>query len=334
MKDTVTASPLALIADIGGTNARFAFVARPGDPPQPLPPLSTQDPALPTAEAALQAAISASPAPPRSAVLAVAGPIAGARAELTNANWRFDGRALRDAVGVDTGLLLNDFEALAMAAPALRPDDLDWIGTQRESDPQGPMLVLGPGTGFGAATVVRHRFGMAVLPGEAGHIGLGPVTPRDFALWPHLERVDGRVTVEALLSGPGLGRLEAGLRAMAGHMAPPRAATDITADALAGDGAAREAVILFGDLLARVAGDLALVMKATGGVLVAGGVTPRLLPLLDRDRLRKGFEDKAPMQALLRPVPFAVITTPDPALRGLAVAAADPAGWGLTHRLW
>jgi glucokinase len=336
-----------LVADIGGTNARFAVLDEPGGLARRLPALSTRDPAFADAAAALagamdtamkialaKTALPESSVRPRSLVLAVAGPVHGVTAELTNAAWRFDGPALVDALGVETGLLLNDFEALAMAAPSLRAADVTAIGAPVAADPKGPMLVLGPGTGFGAATVLRIGDGLSVLPGEAGHIELGPATEAEAALWSHLERVDGRITVEALLSGSGLGRLEAALAAEAGCPQARRDGGAVAVAAQAGEPVACQAVALFARLLGRVAGDLALVVKATGGVFIAGGVTPKLLPLIDASAMRTAFDDKAPMDALMRTMPLGVVTVPDPAFLGLAAAAANPGRWGVRHRLW
>ncbi len=323
-----------LLADIGGTHARFAVVREPGGVVERLPALTTRDPALPHAPSALARALASATVRPRSLVLAVAGPVTGMTAELTNAAWRFDGPALVDALQVETGLLLNDFEAVAMAASYLGTSDWVAIGEPVNTAATGPILVLGPGTGFGAATVVRLGDHLAVLPGEAGHMEIGPASESELALWPHLERVDGRVTVETLLSGAGLGRLEAALSARAGVAGACRGGAAVAASARAGEPVAQQAVALFVRLLGRVAGDLALMVKATGGVFVAGGVMPRLLPLIDRAALRAAFDHKAPMTALMRAIPFGLITAPDPAFAGLAAAAADPGRWGLRERLW
>jgi glucokinase len=322
-----------LAADIGGTHCRIAIVDAPGAAPRTVMRLSTKD--EPSCEAALARAITGAGTVPRSAILAVAGPVIGLGAELTNAGWALDGPSLMAALGLEQGLLLNDFEALACCLPVLGAADLTAIG-DGVADPaaDGTRLVLGPGTGFGAAALVGRAGRYTIVPTEAGHMELGPALPDEMALWPLLERVHGRVTVESVLSGAGLARLDLALRHLAGVDLTRRDAAGIAAAAFAGKATALAAVRLFGRLLGRVAGDLALALKATGGVFLAGGMTPKLLPLFDHGEVRTAFGTKPPMQALMADVRLSVVTGPDPAERGLALVALDPAAFGLETRLW
>lgn len=324
-----------LVADIGGTNCRIAMVDAPGAAPRTAMRLFTREEA--TCEAALARAVAASGVRPRAAVLAVAGPVIGLGAELTNAGWAFDGPSLMAALGLEQGLLVNDFEALATCLPVLGPADLTPIGTGVAA-PGGARLILGPGTGFGAAALVGREGRYTIVPTEAGHVELGPVDDEEYALWPLLERVHGRVTVESVLSGAGLGRLHAGLQRLAGQPHVTDAGlldgARVAAAAGAGDAAALQAVQLFGRLLGRVAGDLALALKATGGVFIAGGIAPKLLPLFDAAAMRAAFATKPPMDALMAEAPLWIVTGADPAERGLARVALDPAGFGLEDRLW
>ncbi len=319
-----------LVADIGGTNCRVAIVDAPGDAPHVIRRLSTKD--EPSCEAALVQAIGDAGSKPRSAVLAVAGLVTGRQAELTNAGWTFDGSSLMAALGVEQGLLLNDFEALACCLPLLGPHDLRAIGQGVAGG--GARLVLGPGTGFGAAALVGREGRHALVPTEAGHMELGPVTADELALWPFIARVDGRITVESVLSGQGLARLDAALRQLAGEAAACSDGAMVYVRAEAGDGVALAAIRLFGRLLARVAGDLALAYKATGGVFIAGGIAPKLLPHFDVVEMGEAFSHKPPMEALMRDLPLWIITGSDPAERGLAKVALDPAAFGLDTRLW
>lgn len=320
-----------LVADIGGTNCRIGIVDAPGRAPRTIRRLSTRD--EPSCEAALGGAIAAAGVRPRAAALAVAGPVIGLGAELTNAGWSFDGPSLIAALGLEQGLLLNDFEALAASLPDLGPADLTPVGGGTPAR-NGARLVLGPGTGFGAAALVGRDGRYAIAPTEAGHIEFGPAREDEFALWPFLERVDGRVTVESVLSGAGLARLDAALRRRAEGIPIHVDGAAVGRAAEAGDPAARATVRLFGRLLGRVAGDLALALKATGGVFIAGGIVPRLMPMMDLAELRSAFAAKPPMQALMAGIPLSVLTGPDPAERGLARVACDPAAYGLEDRLW
>jgi glucokinase len=325
-----------LVADIGGTNCRVALVETPGAAPRTVLRLFTRD--EPTCEAALARAMAlCGPCRPRSAMLAVAGPVIGLGAELTNAGWAFDGASLSAALGLEQGLLVNDFEALATCLPVLGPADLTPIGAGKAS-PEGARLILGPGTGFGAAALVGREGRYTIVPTEAGHIELGPVSEDELALWPLLERVHGRITVESVLSGAGLARLDAAVRRRAGRQPDPRDTPQdgaaVAAAAQAGDASARQAVTLFGTLLGRVAGDLALALKATGGVFIAGGIAPKLLPLFDVAAMRASFANKPPMDVLMAEAPLWIVTGADPAERGLAKVALNPAAFGLERRLW
>ncbi len=319
-----------LVADIGGTNCRVALVDVPGDAPRVIGRLSTKS--EPSCEAALARVIAEAHTRPRSAILAVAGPVIGLGAELTNAGWSFDGPSLMEALGVEQGLLLNDFEALATCLPVLGAADLMPVCKGTPGD--GARLILGPGTGFGAAALVGREGRHTVVPTEAGHMELGPVTADEFALWPLIELMDGRVTIESVLSGAGLARLDTALRAKAGAAALCADGSMVSVLAEAGDAIALAAIRLFGRLLARVAGDLALAYKATGGVFIAGGIAPKQLPHFDVAEMREAFSHKPPMEALMRDVPLAIVTGPDPAERGLAKVALDPAAFGLDDRLW
>ncbi len=199
---------------------------------------------------------------------------------------------------------------------------------------EGARLVLGAGTGFGAAALVGRPGRYAVAASEAGHMELRPLAPDEAAIWPHLPLLHGRVTIESVLSGDGLARLDAALRGAKGLAAVHADGAGVHAAALAGDNLACEAIRLFGRLLARVAGDLALATKAFGGVHVAGGIAPKLMPLFDEAEMRRAFEAKAPMDEFLKRTHFQLVTCPDPAERGLAALALDPAAFGMEDRLW
>lgn len=321
-----------LVADVGGTNCRLALVVDPDTGPEPLARIGTA--AHPTPEAAFETVLSSLPERPRSAVLAVAGPLDGRAARLTNASWDFDGPRLAAALGLQQGLLVNDFEALAASLAVLGEKD---VATLVPGAPDhGARLVLGPGTGFGAAVLTGREERLLLVPTEAGHIGVGPEDPAEHKIWPALTEGLTRVTVEHLLSGDGLVRFHRAIAAKSGMLEADVSAADISRLALDGNPSALMAAICFWRLLARVAGDLALAFKATGGVYIAGGIVPRLLPLADAGRIRAVFAGKPPMEELAARIPLHVVTAPDAAERGLAAIAADPRRFGLDDpaRLW
>ncbi|WP_181832640.1 ROK family protein [Bosea caraganae] len=322
-----------LVADIGGTNCRLSLVEAAGAKHVPLARIPTGN--HPTPEAAFDSVLSTLSERPRSAVLAVAGPLDGRSAQLTNANWHFDGPRIAGALGFEQGLLVNDFEALAASLAVLEAGDVQTL-VAGKPEPDGLRLVLGPGTGFGAAALISRGGRGVLVPTEAGHIGVGPEDPTEEKLWPLLAASLPRITVESLLSGDGLVRLHRAVAAETGMLEAKVSAADVTTLALDGDPAALKAVISFWRLLARVAGDLALAFKATGGVYIAGGIVPRLLPLADHGGIRTVFAGKPPMEDLAARFALHVITTNDATERGLAAIAAAPARFGLDDpaRLW
>ncbi len=310
-----------LLADCGGTNVRFALLAGPNAAIAMLARAETG--AYPTFEAAAVLALAGVRTLPRSAVLCGAGPVVAGRIALTNAAWVLDPDAIAKALGLTTVRIVNDFEALAHSMASLGADDIMAIGTANCVVAGGTRLVLGPGTGFGAAALIADGDAAIAMPTECGQIDLGPVGVEEQALWPWLERPYGLISIESLLSGRGLGRLDLAIRHRDGmETATDRSAARIVELALTrGDASANAAVAMFLRLLARVTGDLALAYRAIGGVYLCGGVVRRLAPLIEPSAFRAIFEAKAPLSCLLQATPMHLITRDDPALLGLAAIA-------------
>ena len=324
-----------LIGDIGGTNARFAVIEDVGAAVGELPIVQTAN--YPTIEEAIEDAVLARTAlRPRSAMLALAGPIAGDRVPLTNCDWVVEPRKIIGRFAMEEMILLNDFEALSLSLPDLGAGDIDPIGggTARAD---GARIVVGPGTGLGAGALVHARGSWIPVPGEGGHIDLGPVSARDFAIWPHLEQLPGRVSGETLLSGAGLVRLYRGLCAADGAAPIFSAPSEIAGAGLSGTNPqAVEALTLFSTYLGRLAGDLALIFMAYGGVYLAGGISTRIAPALKSGAFRAAFLDKAPHGELLEGMATAIITKTNAALAGVAAFAHAPSRFAvdLTGRRW
>ncbi|KTR07285.1 glucokinase [Aureimonas ureilytica] len=323
-----------LIGDIGGTNARFALLVDAFAEPKNFPIVQTAD--FPNIDDAIQATVlDKTSIQPRSAVLAIAGPISGDEIELTNCHWVVRPRRLIEDLGFEDVLLVNDFEAQALAVSALPDAGREAIGPAGTPH-DGARVVVGPGTGLGVAGLVKARRMWIPVAGEGGHIDLGPRSARDLAIWPYLETIGGRVSAEQILCGRGLVNLYNAIGRADGREVQPHSPASITAAAGAGDETAREAIRLFGIYLGRVAGDLALVFMARGGVFIAGGIFGHIAPYIDRAAMRAAFEDKAPHEALLRDMPLYAITLPLAALAGLATFARAPRSYGLetTNRRW
>jgi glucokinase len=323
-----------LIGDIGGTNARFAVLSAPGRPYSLLPLMRTA--ASPNPVDSIRAALASHAGPaPRSSMIAVANRVDGLAVRLTNADWTIDAGAIGEALRMERVTLVNDYTPVAASAAMFDAarGDLAPIGEPAFGG-HGARLVLGPGTGFGAGALVPIEDRFAILATEAGHMELGPAEGTEFALWPHIERVLGRVTVETVLSGPGLARLAVAVAEHRCEALPSSAPNDILEAGRKGVPVAVETLDLFARLLGRFAGDLALAFEASGGVFIAGGIAPRMVDILQAGAFRQAFDSKSPHDAWARRVPAAVIVHPAPALLGLAGLASDPKRFIFPSQSW
>jgi glucokinase len=295
-----------LIGDIGGTQARFALAeaGRFG----PVVAQRVADHATPLA--AMRAAL-AELGPAGSALLAIAGPIEGDLARLTNGAWAFDARALADSLGLASVRLVNDLEAMAWSLPALTAADVEtWqAGTPA---PNAPQAIIAPGTGLGVAGFLPRHGALAT---EAGHMGFAPRDPTEAALLGWLQARQGAVCAEDFLSGLGLATLHAGIAELRGVALPPRDGPEISAAAEAGCPVAREALAVFWRGLAGFCGDVALLLGARGGLYLAGGVARAPA---DHAGFLERFQDRPRMRAYLARVPVRRILHPQPGLLGLA----------------
>ncbi|MEZ5808899.1 MAG: ROK family protein [Zhengella sp.] len=317
--------PFPVIAgDIGGTNSRFRVIGPDGAAMGET--VELKNAAWPSIVEALTAAYPADVIhAAQTLVIAVACPVNEPPFHLTNSPWVIDPEAIRTALGLEQVQVMNDFLAQGLACASLPGDAMQQIGgSAREED--APRVVIGPGTGLGVAQIVRACGKWVVIPGEGGHLDLGPRTQREFALWPHLEMRGCRLEVEMAVSGQGLENLYRGLKRLEGRPdseSVVRAAA-ITGLAHAGDGLAVEAVTLFTTFLARYCGDLALLTLARGGVYLAGGMTAHLIDLVRGPAFRHAFEDKPPFTAIMAGIPLFLMPGGTPALDGISAYAANP----------
>jgi glucokinase len=324
-----------LIGDIGGTNARFSVIADEKSEAGEPRIVKTADYA--TIDDAIRAAVlDRSSIRPKSAVLAVAGPVEADEIPLTNCPWIVKPRQMLLSLGLGDVVVLNDFEAQALAVVALGEEHMEQIGGGAP-EPNAGRVVLGPGTGLGVAGLVHAFGGWVPIPGEGGHMDIGPRTPRDYAVFPNIETIEGRVSGEQILCGRGLVNTYRAIAKTDGKAARLSVPADITAAALAGtDEIAVETLSMFATCLGRTAGDLALVFMSRGGVFLTGGIAQKIVPALKAGNFRAAFEDKAPHSELLRTIPVYVITHPLAALAGLAAFARAPRKFGVetSGRRW
>ena len=317
---------LAMVADIGGTNARFALT----DPQRAVPQLSHQR-SLPCAEfASLQHAaeyyLESVGEQPARAAIAVASPGGSDEIHLTNRAWSFSRRELQKSLGLDALDVLNDFGAVAWAVPALGPADVVTLHGVHGAPLCGPVSVLGPGTGLGVALLTGDAArGWKVVETEGGHVSFAPLGEEEKQIASWLNARFDRVSNERLLCGTGLSHIDAALASgddlssALDQRAIFRDPAAIVDAALAGhDLIARRALARFCAVFGSVAGDAALIHGART-VMIAGGIVPRFIPFLRSSAFRERFLAKGRMAAYLESAAIRVITHAAPGLLGAAM---------------
>ncbi len=304
------AGNVRIVADIGGTNARFATVGASARALERVDVLTCAD--YPTIEEAFQAYERQHALPAvDAACIAVAGPVGQDVVELPNSHWRFSKRALAAAIGAPLEVI-NDFTAQALCIDLLRDEELAWIGDPRPRA-GGPRAIIGPGTGLGVAV---QGEGGEVLPSEGGHAGFAPADAHQILLLEQLLRQYERVSVERCVSGPGLENLYRANAQVRGADVTPARAPEIARLAAAGDELALAAIADFFAILASFAGDVALTVLSTGGVYLSGGVLNRLLPFFDPVNFRARFENKGRFRSFCASIAIARVTAEQPGLLG------------------
>ncbi len=307
---------LALLGDIGGTNARFGLLE--------LGTMEVRDVEVLKNDnfAGLEAAIThyldkRGIDELAAAAVDVAAPVDRDVITLTNRDWTFSAESLRKAAKAKRFRLLNDFEALAWSLPHIAAEDLIQIGGTVLEKPH-LKIVLGPGTGLGGAVCAPlPHGGWMPIPGEMGHITLPISTAEELALKDKLVGKDSFAEVEDVLTGPGLLAL---YKAIA---KTPRFSTpeEVRVAALEGvDPDAVKTLDHFMTFLMRLAGDMAMALQARGGVYLGGGIAPSIAHKLQLPKYRAVFEDKGRISDVMKPIPLFVITDPFPAFKGCAAA--------------
>ncbi len=314
-----------LIADIGGTNARFALLE--GDEvneEQVLPCAQFQ-----TLVAAVEhylACIGAGSGArrPTQAAMAIAGPITGDHIRMTNHVWEFSAATTRQQLRLERLIFLNDFTALAMAIRHIPAHELAQVGGGRAVS-GAAIALLGPGTGLGVSGLIPSAGQWIALQAEGGHTTLSVMSEREMAVFGQLRQRFSHVSAERALSGPGLVNLYDAICAIEGVRPETLTPQDITERALAGTcKLSLETVTMFCALLGTMAGNLVLTLGAVGGVYIGGGIVPRLGSFFASSPFRDRFEDKGRYADYLADVPSYVIRTELPAFIGLQRAFIDP----------
>ena len=311
---------LHLLADIGGTKARFALLS-PGGESRDIRVLYNRE------HVDLKQAIDAYPAdvkpsaPLIDAAFSVACPVNQGRIKLTNFGWSFVIEELRRQLGLRHLAVINDFTAIALSVPHLKPADLRKLGGD-EPAPHAPIGIIGPGTGLGVSGLVYGDGRWMALASEGGHVTLPSRSDEEDRVLSVLRRRYGHVSAERAVSGPGLTALYEALAEIEGRaveaLDPGEVSGRTTSDELC-----QRATRMFSGMLGTVAGDLALTLGATGGVYIGGGVVHNMGESFDAAHFRERFEDKGRMRKFTAPIPAYAIAKQWPAFDGLAYHLAD-----------
>lgn len=310
-----------LVADIGGTNARFALADSETRAITQAQNFRAED--FETIRDAASAYLESTGAKPKAGCFAVAGPVGGEEIEFTNSHWKFRPTEIEKALKLKRFLAVNDFYALASSIHFL-PGDYFVTVRSGEGDLAAPLLVIGPGTGFGQAIIVPFGERLKIIATEGGHVSFAPRTEEEIAVMRFIAREHPRVSVERLLSGRGLVNIHRALCSLSDTPRISLRADEITAAATEGTyPIAVKAVDMFCAVLGRVAGDAVLATGAQGGVVLGGGILPKIKDIFFKSDFVERFLDKGRMRDYVEIAPIRLIMKDGAALIGAAAALQE-----------
>ena len=316
------ATQYSLVADIGGTNARFAMVA--DSTSKAIEPLNLRCADYATiVDATLAYLDLVALGKPYQAAISIASPVTGDALNMMNHSWSFSVSETRQALGLRHLKVLNDYTALALALPDLRDDQRLQIGNGQGLAGH-PIAVLGPGTGLGVSAVVPANNHWLPLESEGGHASYGPLNAREQAIIEVMRERLEHVSAESLVSGRGLSLIYEVITRIDQGAGVKLTPVEVTQRALELDcPVALETLSIFCNILGTIAGNLALTLGARGGVYIGGGIILRILDYFSRSGFRERFEKHGRLTPYLRSIPTYVINTDYPALAGAVVALGE-----------
>ena len=311
-----------LVADIGGTNARFgiAEINEYNEIHVDHVEIFATAHFESLSAAALKYLDNHHLPKPNIASISVAGPIVNDQVKLTNCPWNFSKQSLKQDLQIDELALLNDFAAIAAAVPYLNEKNLMPIGANKtQYFDNGPKVIVGPGTGLGVAGLIQgHNDQWQIISSEGGHNCFAPGNELEIDLLKILRSLFTRVSAERLLCGQGLVDIYFALGKLKGDDRRALTPPEITSRALeSNDPECLQVLEVFCRILGRFTGDMALTFKATGGVYLGGGILPKIRDFLAKSEFRVTFEAKG-RQTFIRDIPTRLIIEPQPALIGAA----------------
>ncbi|MEC7470686.1 MAG: glucokinase [Pseudomonadota bacterium] len=300
------------VADVGGTNIRVATVTADGI--ANIRKYLCND--FATIDLALKQYFSDVDTSFSAGCIAIACPVTGDEVAMTNHSWVFSQRALTQQLNLDALFVINDFTAVAHSLPVLSGEQLVQIGSGT-ANPQGNVVVFGPGTGLGVEHMQLSDQGWTTLDGEGGHVDFAPVDETDLVVWRYLQGKLDRVSAEDVLSGRGLLHIYQALALHTGETLSVTEPAQVTEKALNGEcETCLAALQQFCRIMGSFAGNLALNLATTGGVFIGGGIATRFTELLMNSDFRARFEAKGRMKHYVQPIPTYLINEPDHGLLG------------------
>lgn len=316
------------VADIGGTNARFALeTAHQVFEKIEVLPCKNYETIVDAAQDYLQRV--GNP-PVKHAAMAIANPVVGDYLQMTNHHWAFSIEAMRQALGLETLLFINDFTAQALAITQESPEHFIQIGGGQITE-NAPKAVLGAGTGLGVSGLIPSPTGYVALSGEGGHVSFAPFNETETQIWQYAQQKFGHVSAERFLSGAGLELIYEALSHLKNNQDfQALSAADITERAQnRTDAFCRETLDIFCAIFGTIASNLALTLGARGGVYLCGGIVPRFVDDFKQSPFRQRFEDKGRFRNYLAEIPVFVVSSAYPGLMGSAVALENHLNTGV-----
>jgi glucokinase len=311
---------MVLAGDIGGTKTNLGLFQKGGRRPAAAIMESFPSREAPGLEGIVEQFLEKHPASVVSACFGIAGPVIHGRCKTTNLPWEVSEAALKKRFKWPRVRLINDLVATADAVPLLQGKELYRLNREKGGGGENIALIA-PGTGLGVALLVFHEGRYISVPSEGGHVGFSPSNEEEVSLWRYLRKRFGRVSVERVLSGPGLTSIYGWLRESRSYQKPAWLKELFkTMDPAGRDPLCGEAVEVFVAILGATAGNLALTCMATGGVYLGGGIPPKILPFLEKPNFLEAFVDKGRFSDLARKIPIRVILNDRAALLGAAIS--------------
>lgn len=316
------ATQYSLVADIGGTNARFAMVADASA--KAIEPRNLRCAEYETiVDATLAYLDLVALGKPYQAAISIASPVTGDALNMMNHSWSFSVSETRAALGLRHLKVLNDYTALALALPGLRDEQRLQVGAGQGLAGH-PIAVLGPGTGLGVSGVVPAGDHWVPLESEGGHASYGPLNAREQAIIEVMRERLEHVSAESLVSGRGLSLIYEMITRLDQGVGVKLTPGEVSQRALELEcPLALETLSIFCNILGTIAGNLALTLGAQGGVYIGGGIILRILDFFSSSGFRERFEKHGRLTPYLRNIPTYVINTDYPALAGAVVALGE-----------